>query len=91
MIDGQDKVSPNNVFIMNVVDALNGRGDVAQMRSKQQTFNPLDVTTPGTKTAIKTANIAGLPVLVIVAGLVVLAMRHGRKRRIQAAFTSQGE
>jgi ABC-type uncharacterized transport system involved in gliding motility auxiliary subunit len=78
--------SPNAMFIMNMIDALNGREDIAMMRSKEQRFNPLDPTGPGTKIFVKGFNMAGLPVAVIIFGLIVWALRHARARRIQRMF-----
>jgi hypothetical protein len=56
------------------------------MRSKEQRFNPLDDTGAGIKTFVKSFNIAGLPVLVVVFGLLVWFGRHSRKKRIQLMF-----
>jgi ABC-type uncharacterized transport system involved in gliding motility auxiliary subunit len=81
----------NATFIMNVIDALNGREDIAMMRSKIQSFNPLQVSDDGVKVLAKVFNIAGLPFLVIVFGLFVWLRRHTRKRRIEAAFHERGE
>jgi len=78
--------NPNAMFIMNALDALNQREDIAVMRSKVQRFNPLDDSDPMTKTFVKTFNIAGLPVLVVFFGLVVWFGRHARKKRIRMIF-----
>ncbi|KPK30236.1 MAG: hypothetical protein AMK70_14550, partial [Nitrospira bacterium SG8_35_1] len=77
---------PNAQFVMNVIDYLNGRGDIAVMRSKTQRFNPLREVAPGVRTGIKAANIVGLPVLVVIAGMTVWARRRTRKRMIQRIF-----
>jgi ABC-type uncharacterized transport system involved in gliding motility auxiliary subunit len=76
----------NSILIMNAVDYLNGRGGIAVMRGKEQRFNPLNETQPGTKTFIKTFNIAGLPVLVVLFGLGVWFRRYARKKNIQMIF-----
>jgi ABC-type uncharacterized transport system involved in gliding motility auxiliary subunit len=76
----------NATFVMNAVDYLNNREDIAVMRSKEQRFNPLDDTAAGTKTFVKTFNIAGLPVLVILFGLGVWLRRVSRKKHIQMMF-----
>ena len=73
--------------IMNVIDHLNGRGDIAVMRSKTQRFNPLQDIDPASRTAIKTINVAGLPVLVVIAGVAVWGRRAARKRMIQKIFS----
>jgi len=78
--------SPNSMFILNVVDALNNRADIAAMRSKVQRFNPLNETGPALKTFTKAFNIVGLPVLVILFGLFVWMRRHARKKQLQMLF-----
>ncbi|MGD9016811.1 MAG: Gldg family protein [Desulfobacterales bacterium] len=81
--DGQ---SPNAMFVMNMIDHLNGRDDIAVMRSKVQRFNPLAPADAVTKTAIKTVSIAGLPILVVLFGLGVWVRRRSRKKAIQQMF-----
>ncbi len=77
---------PNAMFIMNVLDTLNYKDDIAVMRSKEQRFNPLYDSSSLTKTFTKTFNIAGLPVLVVFFGLFVLIRRRSRKKVIQMMF-----
>jgi len=81
--EGRD---PNTLFILNIIDFLNGREDIAVLRSKEQHLNPLDDIGSGIKTIIKSFNIAGLPVLTILLGLAVWLRRHSRKKRIQMMF-----
>jgi len=78
--------SPNATFIMNVLDSLNNREGIAVIRSKEQQFNPLYDAKAGTKTFVKSFNIAGLPVLVILFGVFIWVRRHARKRQIQMMF-----
>jgi ABC-2 type transport system permease protein len=78
--------SPNDMFVLNIIDALNHRENIAMMRSKVLSFNPLVDTGALTKTFVKTFNIAGLPVLVVFLGLVVWLKRHSRKKRIASMF-----
>jgi ABC-type uncharacterized transport system involved in gliding motility auxiliary subunit len=78
--------SPNAIFVMNVLDFLNNRQDIAIMRSKHQRFNLLEETKSGTKTFFKTFNIIGLPMLVILGGIVIWFRRRSRKRKIQLMF-----
>jgi hypothetical protein len=85
MMDASGR-SPNATFILNLLDYLNDREDVAVMRSKVQRFNPLLDTGSGAKTFVKSFNIVGLPVLVVFFGLGVWFRRHSRKRRIQMMF-----
>jgi hypothetical protein len=85
MLD-QDGRTPNAMFVLNTLDYLNDREEIALMRSKEQRFNPLRETGGGTRTFVKAFNIAGLPALVILFGLGVWFRRHSRKRRIQMMF-----
>jgi hypothetical protein len=78
--------SPNDMFILNTIDALNHRENIATMRSKVLSFNPLNDTGSLTKTFVKTFNIAGLPILLVFFGLIVWLRRHSRKRQIQMMF-----
>lgn len=84
-------VSTNATFILNVVDALNHREGIAEMRSKEQQFNPLHEIAPGTKIFVKAFNIAGLPAMVILFGVAVGLTRNRRKKKIQMIFQHQGE
>jgi ABC-type uncharacterized transport system involved in gliding motility auxiliary subunit len=78
--------TPNAMFIMNIVDYLNNREDIAVMRSKEQRFNPLVETGAGIKTFVKSFNTVGIPVLVVIFGLLIWFRRHSRKKRIQSMF-----
>ncbi|MFH1289037.1 MAG: hypothetical protein ABII25_10160 [bacterium] len=78
--------SPNSQFVMNTIDYLNNREAYAVMRSKSQGFNPIKDIKPDSKMLIKTVNIAGLPILVILAGLIVWIRRRSRQRIIQQIF-----
>jgi len=85
MVDEEGR-SSNATFMMNMLDALNNRTEIAVMRSKEQRFNPLTETTPAVKTFIKAFNIAGLPVLVVAFGLLILFRRHSRQKTIRLMF-----
>jgi len=78
--------SPNAMFILNVIDALNDRDQIAVMRSKIQRFNPLTDAGAAKKTLVKTLNIAGLPVMAALFGVLVWMRRIARKKRIQTMF-----
>ena len=81
--------SPNAMFILNMIDYLNNRQDIAVMRSKEQRFNPLEDISPIAKTSIKSLNIAGLPILVIFSGLLIWIRQKAHKRKIQLMFQRQ--
>lgn len=84
----EDGSGPNAQFVLNVIDALNNRTDTAVMRAKVQRFNPLKETKPGVRTFVKTANIAGLPALVVASGFFVWFKRRARKRAIQREYAN---
>jgi ABC-type uncharacterized transport system involved in gliding motility auxiliary subunit len=75
------------IFIMNLIDYFNNRVDVALLRSKEQRLNPLqnDIK-PGVKTFIRAFNIAGLPVLVVLFGIIIWFRRTVRKKQIGIMF-----
>jgi ABC-type uncharacterized transport system involved in gliding motility auxiliary subunit len=85
ILDQQGR-SPNTMFIMNLIDSLNNRDGIAQLRSKEQRFNPLMETDAGTRTLIKSFNIVGLPILVTLFGVAIWFRRHGRKKNIAMMF-----
>ena len=85
MLDPQGR-STNATFILNVIDHLNGDDQIAQLRSKQQTLNPIAQTTPFLRGIIKGFNIIGLPILVILFGLGVLAKRTAKQKKIANRF-----
>jgi ABC-type uncharacterized transport system involved in gliding motility auxiliary subunit len=86
VIDEEGK-GPNAQFILNVIDYLNGREQNAVMRSKSQKLNPLKEVSPSVRTFTKIFNIAGLPVLVALLGLIVWFQRMAKKKSIKAIFT----
>lgn len=85
MLDPDGRTT-NAAFILNVIDHLNDKDAIAQMRSKNQTLNPLEETSPIARTFIKIFNIAGLPVLVILFGFGFWARRSSRKKSIKLQF-----
>lgn len=89
MIDPQGR-SMNAVFILNVIDHLNGEDRIAKLRAKQQTLNPIMETSPALRGVFKAFNIIGLPVLVILFGVGVLAKRTSRKKKLAKRFNDKG-
>ncbi len=85
MLDPEGQ-STNATFILNIIDHLNGEDDIAMLRSKQQTLNPIARTTPFDRGVIKAFNIIGLPILVILFGVGVFIKRRARKKKIANRF-----
>ncbi len=79
--------TPNALFVANIIDALCGRDDIAYLRSKTQRFNPLKDITPSEKRMVKTVNIAVLPVLIALIGLLAWWRRSMKRRRIHMMFS----
>ena len=88
MLDPEGRTS-NSTFILNIIDHLNDEDKIASLRSKQQTLNPITQTTPFLRGVFKAVNIIVLPVLVILFGLIVLAKRTSRKKKIAHRFNPQ--
>jgi ABC-type uncharacterized transport system involved in gliding motility auxiliary subunit len=88
VVDKEGK-SPNAVLVHNMVDYLNGNFDIPEMRSKGLELNPLRETGEAVKLALKLFNIAGLPLLVILAGLVMLKLRMNRRKKIMHMFSKE--
>jgi ABC-type uncharacterized transport system involved in gliding motility auxiliary subunit len=82
--------SPNAMFVLNTIDYLNDREEIAIMRSKNQRFNPLKDTKAVTRTIIKVINIAGLAAGIIFLGFYVWVRRKAKRRSIQAMFAAKG-
>ena len=79
--------NPNVDFLLNTLDYLNNREDIAVMRSKIQRFNPLkQPISPFVKGVVKILNIGGLPALFILMGIVIWIRRTARKKQIQVMF-----
>ncbi len=85
VIDPQGQ-SMNAIFILNAIDHLNAEDDMAVLRAKQQSLNPLAETSPASKAVIKGFNIIGLPILVAFFGLGVMVKRTSKKRKLAKRF-----
>jgi len=84
-------VQPDQIFVANIVDYLNGKTDYAIMRSKLQLINPLDAskTTPGVKDFTRWFNLIVIPILVAVWGFFIFMRRQGRRKAIQTMFNKK--
>jgi len=87
---GQGEVFSNTLLLHGMVDYLAGNYYVPEMKSKSLSYNPLDKTGTNTRFIIKTANVAGIPLLVVLAGLLVWRRRISRRKRIMADFNREG-
>lgn len=81
----------NVLFFQNTLDYLSGRGDYTLMRSKGVFNRPMDDVSGAKRNFIKYFNIAGLPILVGLAGLVAYLLWTNKKRKIMLIFGGNDE
>ena len=86
-IDVQGR-NPNSLLLLNLIDAMNGREDRALMRTKGRRVRPLREIEPPVRTAVKTFAVAGLPALLVLAGVVVWVLGGMRRHRIRLQYGS---
>ncbi len=82
----ENGTSPISMFIMNVVDYMNGNEELCTMRTKSLAVNNLTIKTPAAANFWKILNQYGLAVLVALAGLIVLRLRTARRRAINKKY-----
>jgi len=78
--------SPNAILLHNMIDYLSGNVDIPEMRTKGLAYNPLSESGEGTKLVLKVFNIAGLPILVIIAGMLMWRFRNIRRKKLMNEF-----
>lgn len=86
-IDVQGR-NPNALLVLNLIDAMNGREDRALMRTKGRRVRPLRTVEPPARAALKTFAVAGLPALVVLAGVAVWLLGEMRRRRIRLEYAA---
>ena len=83
----QDQLSGGNRdnfnFASNLVDWLADDIGLASIRARDTGSKPLDEVGEGTKTIVKTVNLAAPPLLVVLAGVVRWRMRITRRKRLE--------
>jgi ABC-2 type transport system permease protein len=75
----------NMPFVMNGIDWLARDEGLIALRSRGVTDRPLEKVSDTTREGIKTADILGGAVLLVLIGLVRWKLRQGRRRRLEAA------
>lgn len=85
----REEGNSNNHLLHSMVDYLAGNYHVPEMKSKSLDYNPLDKTEDSTRFMLKVVNIAGVPLLVVIGGLVMWRMRRLRRERIRAFFAGE--
>ena len=69
----------NLAFVLNAIDWLAQDEALAQVRNKGMQSRPLDQISEGKATVIKAANIVGLPLLLLIIGLVRWRIRQSAR------------
>jgi len=89
--DEQDRIFSNGFIIHSMADYLLGNSYIPEMSSKSLGYNPLDKTSDGKKIILKSINIAGVPLFVILAGLLIWKRRMRRKKIIHELFSGEAK
>lgn len=82
----QNGSQPVALFVRNVIDYMNGAGDLCAMRTKGLSLSTLTGKNSGAATAATFFNEFGLSILVAIAGLAVWRMRNRRRERIKETY-----
>ena len=82
----ENGTSPVSMFLMNVVDYMNGNEELCTMRTKSLSVNNLTIKKPGAANFWKIFNQYGLAVLVALAGFIVWRIRTARRRAINKKY-----
>ena len=81
----------NSLFILNLIDFMNGRDDRALMRSKGKRVRPLMEISASARTIIKTIAVVALPAVIVVIGILIWLFNSARKRRIYFLYNKSAD
>jgi hypothetical protein len=82
---------PIAVFMRNALDYMCGNGDLSEMRTKGLELNTLTIKTGMTVKIVQLLNQYGIPVLVVLVGLLVWRFRVIRRRKIRRRYETDAE
>ena len=74
------------MFLMNVVDYLNGNEDLCTMRTKSLSVNNLTIKSTVAANFWKFFNSFGIAIFVVIAGLIVWRLRNARRHAINKKY-----
>ncbi|MBP3708835.1 MAG: GldG family protein [Treponema sp.] len=86
LISGEDSKEPVALFTRNIVDYMNGNGDLCAMRTKGLSMSTLRNTHSALAAAAQYFNEFGIAVIVILFGLIMWRMRIKRKTAIHDTY-----
>ncbi len=89
MVIDEQGTTPSSFFVMNALDVLNGSEDFARMRSRGISYNVLTEVNPVMQKIASYFNMFGIPLVVIVCGIVVWVLRNKRRKEIYALYNSE--
>ncbi len=83
------EVYSNDHLLHSFVDFLSGNEYIPEMKSKSLEYSPLDKTEDNTRFVLKAANIVGVPVIIILIGIVMWRRRESRRKKLLAEFNRE--
>ncbi|MGC8764718.1 MAG: GldG family protein [Brevinematia bacterium] len=81
-----DGVSPNSIFVRNIIDWAMGNSDLISLRIKGLGYNPPKKTTEITRAFIKWFNTVGTAIIVVIIGLILWQSDIQRRKKIKKLF-----
>jgi len=88
ILDDQGR-SPIAMFLMNVVDYMNGNEDLCTMRTKGLIVNTLEVKSANFAKIVQYFNEFGIAVLVVIAGFIAWRIRSRRRKQIRLKYNPE--
>ncbi len=86
MVIDEGGTTPSAMFVMNVLDVLNGSDDFARMRSRGISYSILTDGNLVIQEIAKYSNIFGLPLAVVACGIIVWILRNKRRKTIYEMY-----
>ncbi len=84
-----DGVSPNSIFVRNIIDWVVGNERLISLRIKGLTYNPPKKTTEITRAFIRWTNTFGGAVIIVIIGLILWQFDIQRRKRIKKEFLNK--
>ncbi len=84
----EDGNTPNAMMVLNLMDLLCGNADNAELRSKGQSYNPLNEISTRGKILFREINRTALPLLVALTGFAAYLKRKRRQKQILYLFST---
>ncbi len=79
------------IFVRNIIDYMNGNGDLCSMRTKGLSYNTLNIKSGVAVSIAKLFNQYGIVILVIIAGLIAWKARNSKKKHIHLMYNPEDD